>query len=127
MAKTKTVIDSVVTVGGTGANAIKTQDALVALIKRPLGSPINSYKVDETFKAELTGKIEISTFTNADGEERKSAKYLTKKGIKVSVSADFNPSVHIAGYIMDCVCKDIEITRDNGEKSMVKFAQQIVK
>jgi hypothetical protein len=92
---------------------IKTADSLVKEIGRPLGSPINGYKLDDVFTVTLTGKIEIREFNGVKG-----AYFTTKQGISIRVNASFDPSIHKEGAEMKCVCR--EFPRENGQP--VKFA-----
>ena|SRR6188768_3916635 len=81
-----------------------------------LGNPINSKEVGAKFECILTGKIQIREF---DG--RKSAYYLTKEGISIKVSANFDPSIHKEGSKFACTCRQAPITRE-GREVLIKYA-----
>lgn len=79
---------------------------------RPLGSPINSHEVGDTFTATLTGKIEIRLF-----EGQKAAYHLTKEGYSIRVNASYDPALHKENAPVNCVCR--EFTRE--DKTTAKF------
>lgn len=89
-----------------------TADKLVKTLGRPLGSPINGKEVGQTFPATLTGKIEIREFNGAKG-----AYFTTKEGYSIRVNASFNPSLHVEGKVMNCICRSMP--REGGGE--VKF------
>jgi len=106
----QTQLVDTLTIGGTGAKAVKKAEDIVKVLGRPLGSPINGKNVGDTFKATLTGKIEIREF-----QGQKGAYFTTKEGYSIRVNASFDPSIHKEGAVMNCVCREL-VTADRNVK-----------
>lgn len=99
----QTKVLNTLTIGGSGKDAVKTGKDIATLLGKPLGSPINGKDVGATFKATLTGKIEIRDFNGNKG-----AYFLTKEGFSIRVNASFDAAVHKEGAVMDCICRELK-------------------
>lgn len=91
---------------------LNTKDqTLESLIKKgvKIGSAVFGLTTGKTYKVTMTGKIEIRPFTNSEGEEVKSAYFLTKEGISPKVNGSFDKATYAEGKKHDVMIMETEI------------------
>lgn len=125
MATKKATTTATVNEASTVFETAKTsREQLEAIIGKPLGNPVYGLAANcKPFPVEMTGKLQLKSFTDNEGKTVKSFYYGTKQHLLIKVNGAYDQNLYAEGTIHQITVREAEVNDERTEtgKRMVKF------